>query len=87
MKQLKLLRIKLKKIILILNEKCINISIIQISFMCILKISATRIIKFSVKSIIKITVCIIGMKNVLNCQITSIKKVGGKTFKIFFTFQ
>ena len=46
--------------------------------MYILKISATRTIKISLKNIVKITVKIIGIQNILNCQITGIKEMGAK---------
>ena len=46
--------------------------------MYILKISATSTIKISLKNIVKITVKIIGIQNILNCQITGIKKMGAK---------
>lgn len=44
--------------------------------MYILKISATRTIKISLKNIVKITIKIIGIQNILNYQITGIKKMG-----------
>ena len=46
--------------------------------MYMLKISAKRTIKISVKNIVKITVKNIGIQDVLNCQITSIEKMGQK---------
>lgn len=54
-----------------------NILVIHV-IMYILKISATRTIKISLKNIVKITVKIIGIQNILNCQITGIKKMGAK---------
>ena len=54
--------------------------------MNILKISAIKSIKISVTTIIKITDRNAGMQNVLNCQITSIRKVSAKLFKIFPNF-
>ena len=54
-----------------------NVLVIHV-IMYILKISATRTIKISLKNIVKITVKIIGIQNILNCQITGIKKMGAK---------
>ena len=54
-----------------------NILVIHV-IMYILKISATRTIKISLKNIVKITVKIIGIQNILNCQITGIKEMGAK---------
>ena len=54
--------------------------------MNILKISAIKSIKISVTTIIKITDRNAGMQNVLNCQITSIRKMSAKLFKIFPNF-
>ena len=54
--------------------------------MYILKISITKSIKISVTTIIKIVDRNAGMKNVLNCQITSIRKMSAKLFKIFPNF-
>ena len=67
-------------------KKLINIPIIQVSFMYILKISALKIIKISVTTTAKITDRNSGMQNVLNCQITSIRKICGKLCKIFPNF-
>ena len=55
----------------------------QVSFMYLLKISAVKRIKISVTTIVKITDRNEGMQNVLNCQITSIRKMSAKLFKIF----
>ena len=54
--------------------------------MNILKISAIKSMKISVTTIIKITDRNAGMKNVLNCQITSIRKISAKLLKIFPDF-
>ena len=51
--------------------------------MYLLKISAVKRIKISVTTIVKITDRNEGMQNVLNCQITSIRKMSAKLFKIF----
>ena len=67
-------------------KKLINIPIIQVSFMYILKISAIKSIKISVATIVKINDRNAGRKNVLNCQITSIRKMSAKLFKIFPDF-
>ena len=71
----------------ILINKLINIPIILVSFINILKISAIKSIKISVTTIIKITVRNAGMQNVLNCQITSIRKMSAKLFKMFPNFR
>ena len=63
-----------------------NILIIQVSFLYILKISAIKSIKISVTAIGKITYRNPGMKNVLNCQIPSIREMSAKLFKIFSKF-
>ena len=52
--------------------------------MYILKISAIKTIKISVTIIVKITDRNAGMQNVLNCQITSTRKMGAKLFNVFF---
>ena len=70
----------------ILINKLINIPIILVSFINILKISATKSIKISVTTLIKITVRNAGIQNVLNCQITSIRKMSAKLFKVFPNF-
>ena len=67
-------------------KKLINISIIQVSFMYILKISAIKSIKISVTTIIKITDRNAGMRDVLNCQITSLRKMSAKLSKFFPNF-
>ena len=54
--------------------------------MNILKISAIKSIKISVTTIAKITDRNVGMQNVLNCQITSIRKMSAKLFKHFPNF-
>ena len=54
--------------------------------MYILKISAIKSIKISVTTIVKITDRNAGMKNVLNCQITSIRKMSAERFQIFPNF-
>ena len=56
-------------------KKLINIPIIQFSFMYILKISAIKSIKNSVTIIAKIADRNTGMQNVINCQITSRRKM------------
>ena len=67
-------------------KKLINIPIIQVSFMYILKISTTKSIKTSVTTIIKIKDRNAEMKNVLNCQITSIRKMSANYSKYFQIF-
>ena len=64
----------------------IKIPIIQVSFMYKLKISAIKSIKTSVTTIVKITDRNTGMQNELNCQITRIRKMTAKLFKIFPNF-
>ena len=64
----------------------INFSIIQVSFRYILKISAIKSIKISVTTIAKITDRNAGMRNVLNCQITSIRKMSAKLCNFFPNF-
>ena len=64
----------------------INISIIQVSFMYILKISITKSIKISVTTITKIKDRNAWMRNVLNCQITSMRKISKKLWKCFPNF-
>ena len=54
--------------------------------MYIFKISAIKSIKISVTTIVKITDRNAGIKNVLNCQITSKSKMSAKLFKIFPDF-
>ena len=54
--------------------------------MYILKVSAIETIKLSVATIVKITDRNAGMQNVLNCQITSTKKMGAKLFNVFPNF-
>ena len=54
--------------------------------MNILKISAIKSIKISVTTIIEITDRNAGMQNVLNFQITSIRKMSAKLFKSFPNF-
>ena len=61
----------------------IYVPIIQISFMYILKISAIKSIKISVTTTVKISGRNAGMQNVLNPQITSIRKMSAKLLKIF----
>ena len=63
-----------------------NIPIIQVSFMYILKISAMKSIKISVTTIVKIRDRNARRKNVLNYQITSIRKMSAKIFKMFPNF-
>ena len=65
-----------------LIKKLINIPIIQVIFMYILKISATKSIKISVTTIVKITDRYRGMQNVVNCQMTRIRKLSAKLLKI-----
>ena len=67
-------------------KKLINIPIIQVSSMNILKISAIKSIKINVTTIIVITDRNAGMQNVLNFQITSIRKMSAKLFKSFPNF-
>ena len=66
--------------------KLINISITQVSFMYILKISAIKSIKISVTTIAKIADGYEGMRNVLNYQITSIRKMSAKLCNFFPNF-
>ena len=66
-----------------MNDKLITIPIIQVSFMYMLKVSAIKSIKTSVTTIVKITDRNAGMQNELNCQITRIRKMSAKLFKIF----
>ena len=66
--------------------KLINISITQVSFMYILKISAIKSIKISVTTIVKIADGYEGMRNVLNYQITSIRKMSAKLCNFFPNF-
>ena len=66
--------------------KLIEIPIMQVSFMYMLKISAIKRIKTSVTTIAKITDRNAGMQNDLNCQITRIRKMSAKLFKIFPNF-
>ena len=54
--------------------------------MYILKISAIKSIKISVTTITKIIDRNAGMRNVLNCQITSIRKMSEKLWKCFPNF-
>ena len=54
--------------------------------MYILKISAIKSIKISVTTITKITDRNAGMRNVFNCQITSIRKMSEKLWKCFSNF-
>ena len=54
--------------------------------MNILNISAIKSIKISVTTITKITGRNAGMRDVLNCQITSIRKVSAKLSKFFPLF-
>ena len=63
-------------------KKLINIPIIQVIFMYILKISTTKSIKISVITIVKITDRNRGMQNVVNCQMTRIRKLSANLFKI-----
>ena len=67
-------------------KKSINIPIIEVSFMYILKLSAIKSIKISVTTIVKVTDRNTGMQNVLSCQMTSIRKMSAKLFKIFPNF-
>ena len=67
-------------------RKLIKIPITQISFMYILKISAIKSIKTIVTTIVKITDRNAGMQNELNCQITRIRKMSAKLFKVFPNF-
>ena len=64
----------------------INIPVIQASFVYILKISSIKSIEISVTTIAKVTDRNTGMQNVLNCQITSIRKLNAKLCKIFPNF-
>ena len=68
-------------------KKLINISIIQVYFMYILKISVTKSIRISVTTIAKIADGNAGMRNVLNCQITSIRKMSAKLCNFFPNFR
>ena len=54
--------------------------------MYILKFSAIKSIKISVTTIAKITDRNAGIQNVLNCQITRIRKMSPKLSKIFPNF-
>ena len=67
-------------------RKLIKIPITQISFMYILKISAIKSMKTIVTTIVKITDRNVGMQNELNCQITRIRKMSAKLFKVFPNF-
>ena len=67
-------------------KKLINIPLIQVNFVYILKISAIKSIKTSITNIVKITDRNAGIQNVLNCQITRIRKTSAKLFKIFPNF-
>ena len=67
-------------------KKLIKFPKIQISFMNILKISAIKNIKASVTAIVKIIDRNAGTQNELNCQITRIRKISAKLFKIFPNF-
>ena len=82
-KILKILRNKNDQSII---KKFINISIIQVSFIYILKISVTKSIKISVTTIAKIADGNAGMRNVLNCQIRSIRKMSAKLCSFFPNF-
>ena len=53
----------------------INFPIIQVIFMCISKISAIKSARISVTAIKKIIDRNKGIQNVLNCQITSTRKM------------
>ena len=67
-------------------KKLINISIMQVSFMYILKTSSIKSIKNSATTIANIADRNAGMRNVLNCQITSIRKMSAKLCKFFSNF-
>ena len=67
-------------------KKLIKIPIIQVSFMYILKISARKGIKTSVITILKITDKNTGKQNELNCQITRVREMSAKLFKMFPSF-
>ena len=67
-------------------KKLIKFPKIQVNFMNILKISATKNIKASVTAIVKIIDRNAGTQNELNCQITRIRKISAKLFKIFPNF-
>ena len=54
--------------------------------MYILKIITIKSIKISVTTITKITDRNTGMQGVLNCQITSLRKMSKKLYKIFQDF-
>ena len=58
----------------------------QVSFMYILKISSLKSIKISATTIAKITDRNAGMRNMLNCQITSARKMNAKLCKFFPKF-
>ena len=58
----------------------------QVSFMYILKISSIKSIKNSATTIAKIADRNAGMRNVLNCQITSIRKMSAKLCNFFPNF-
>ena len=86
MRKEKILKMTRKKNDQSIIKKLINISIIEVSFMYILKISLTKSIKTSVTTIAKIADGNTGMRNVLNCQITSIRKVSAKLCNFFPNF-
>ena len=58
----------------------------QVSFMYILKTSSIKSIKNSATTIANIADRNAGMRNVLNCQITSIRKMSAKLCKFFPNF-
>ena len=58
----------------------------QVSFMYILKTSSIKSIKNSATTIANIADRNAGMRNVLNCQITSIRKMSAKLCKFFSNF-
>ena len=60
-----------------------DIPAIQVSFMYILKISATKSVEINVSTIAKYTDRNSRMRNVIICQISSIRKMSAKLCKMF----
>ena len=67
-------------------EKCVNIPIIQNSFINIFKNNNVKIIKTSAKIIVTITVKNTVIHNALNCQTTSKRKINVKIRKTFLIY-
>ena len=67
-------------------EKCVNIPIIQKSFINIFKNNDVKIIKTSAKIIVTITVKNTVIHNALNCQTTSKRKINVKIRKTFLIY-